>query len=91
MNHQRLRLVVCGGGNGAHTFSCLASSRPNTEVRVLTLFDNEADRWTVKLKKEDMILTVYNSDETTTILKTRPSLVTKNPRLAMENSYQTTV
>lgn len=84
MNHQRLRLVVCGGGNGAHTFSCLASSRPNTEVRVLTLFDNEADRWTDKLKKEDMILTVYNSDETTTILKTRPSLVTKNPRLAME-------
>ncbi|KAL5022571.1 hypothetical protein ScPMuIL_001726 [Solemya velum] len=82
MDSERLRLVVCGGGNGAHTFSCLASSRPNTEVRVLTLFDDEAERWTERLDQEEMVLTVCNSDGSTTALKSRPSLVTNDPKAA---------
>jgi hypothetical protein len=31
------KILICGGGNGAHCLSTLAASRENLEVNVLTL------------------------------------------------------
>ena len=33
-----VKLLICGGGNGAHVYSGVASSQPGCEVRVLTLY-----------------------------------------------------
>jgi len=41
----KLNVLICGGGNGAHVYAGLASSRENTEVTVFTLFADEAQRW----------------------------------------------
>lgn len=81
-----LRVVVCGGGNGAHTITGLASSRPDTLVRVLTLFGNEADTWTQKLEEEPLLVTVCNSDNSETTITSRPALVTKDPAKALDRA-----
>jgi ketopantoate reductase len=43
---ERLSVCICGGGNGAHILAGLAASRPGVESRVLTLYGDEAERWT---------------------------------------------
>ncbi|XP_064632793.1 tauropine dehydrogenase-like [Lineus longissimus] len=43
---ERLSVCICGGGNGAHILAGLAASRPGVESRVLTLYADEAERWT---------------------------------------------
>ncbi|XP_060085986.1 opine dehydrogenase-like [Ylistrum balloti] len=74
-----LKILVCGGGNGAHCMAALASSREHVEVRVLTLYKDEAERWTKALNEEDMTISITYSDEHTEDKKSRPSLVTKDP------------
>lgn len=39
----KLKVVVCGGGNGAHTFVATISSKPQFEVNWLTLFEQTID------------------------------------------------
>nr|BAF36491.1 strombine/alanopine dehydrogenase [Marphysa sanguinea] len=75
-------LVICGGGNGAHVLAGIASSNPNADVRVLTLYADEAERWTKAMEGNDFVVTVNNQDKSQTILKNKPRLVTKDPALA---------
>nr|BAF36492.1 alanopine dehydrogenase [Marphysa sanguinea] len=72
-------VVVCGGGNGAHTLAGVAASRPNTEVRVLTLFADEAERWTKAMESSDFVTNIHNHDKSITKLTNKPRLVTKDP------------
>ncbi len=44
--------VICGGGNGAHLMAGIAASQPNVEARVLTLYADEAQRWSESLPAE---------------------------------------
>lgn len=78
-----LKILVCGGGNGAHCLAALAASRPNVEVRVLTLFQDEAERWTKALEEGNMTLTIQHSQQKTEDVKSRPVLVTKDPAKAV--------
>ena len=46
-----IRVIICGGGNGAHVLAGLVSSRPNNDVTVLDVYENEAERWNAEMKK----------------------------------------
>lgn len=77
------KILICGGGNGAHCLSALAASRENLEVNVLTLFQDEAERWTKLVENENMTLSVCNKDGSQYDLHTKPSIITKNTENAM--------
>ena len=39
----KLKVLICGGGNGAHCMAGLSSSNPDIETCILTLFADEAE------------------------------------------------
>ncbi|KAK3704031.1 hypothetical protein QZH41_006180 [Actinostola sp. cb2023] len=83
MTSEPTKLVICGGGNGAHAWSGIASSQPNTEVRVLTLFQDEAQRWSDSLHKGDFTVSLYRDEKVYAQLQSKPKLVTKKPEEAV--------
>lgn len=78
----KLKVLVCGGGNGAHCLAGLSASNPDVETRVLTLFADEAERWSKILQDNDLIVTMVNSDGSSREIKSKPTLVTKDPKEA---------
>ena len=72
---------ICGGGNGAHVMAGIAAAQPDTEARVITLFADEAERWT-KNMSDGFSVIVHNGDDKKT-LSAKPALVTKKPEEAM--------
>ena len=75
-----VKVLICGGGNGAHVLAGIASSQPGVEeARVFTLFADEAERWTNAMKDNEFILTIHGSGPEPVYTKTKPSLVTKDP------------
>ncbi|XP_060079252.1 octopine dehydrogenase [Ylistrum balloti] len=81
-----IKVCVCGGGNGAHTLSGLAASRDGVEVRVLTLFADEAERWTKALGGDELTVIVNEKDGTKTEVKSRPKVITKDPVVAISGA-----
>lgn len=81
-----VKVCVCGGGNGAHTLSGLAASRAGVEVRVLTLFADEAERWTKALDSGDLTVVVNEKDGTQTEVTSRPKVITKDPQVAISGA-----
>ncbi|XP_060072885.1 opine dehydrogenase-like [Ylistrum balloti] len=79
MSISPLKVVVCGGGNGAHVFSTLASTRADTHVSVLTIFEDEAERWTQTMKSDMVVSFPAESIQ----LKSKPSLITKDPAVVI--------
>lgn len=77
------RILVCGGGNGAHCLSTLAASQKNSEVQVLTLFQDEAERWAKQLEDSDVKLTITDLDGSQQDLFAKPILITKDSEKAM--------
>lgn len=73
-------VVICGGGNGAHVAAGIAAAQAGVEARVLTLFADEAERWT-KLMSNGGKFTVtrVGRDE----LKGNPAIVSKDPAAVM--------
>lgn len=78
------RILVCGGGNGAHCLAALAASRPNLEVNVLTLFQDEAERWSKILEGANIKLSITNNDGSQTEISSKPFVVTKDPEKALQ-------
>lgn len=78
----KLKVLVCGGGNGAHCLAGLSASNPDVETRVLTLFADEAERWSKILQINDLTVTMVNSDGSSGEIKSKPTLVTKDPKEA---------
>ena len=79
------RILVCGGGNGAHTLAGLASALKNVEVNVLTLYADEAQRWTNALGADKIVIDVHYNDGTQGELSGKPRIITNDPGVAMEN------
>ncbi|CAH1785598.1 unnamed protein product [Owenia fusiformis] len=73
-----LKVVVCGGGNAAHTMAGLAASRQNTDVRVFDLFSDEAERWAKALGNDDLTVSVHREGKITDI-KSKPNVITNDP------------
>ena len=79
------KLLICGSGNGAHAFAGIASSLEGTEVRVLSLYQDEAERWSTAMEKNDLEVTLHRKGKEPTSIKSKPALVTKNPDDAMRD------
>jgi len=76
---ETLNVLICGGGNGAHVYAGLASSRENTSVTVFTLFADEAQRWNdLLVAGGDFCVSVCHGGEVTDV-HSKPKLVTKVP------------
>ena len=75
-------ILVCGGGHGAHVLAGLASTRPQTHVRVLTLYQDRAERWN-KAKNAGFTVCISEAGDKITQVKAKSFLVTKDPRLAI--------
>ncbi|XP_078351394.1 uncharacterized protein LOC144636134 isoform X2 [Oculina patagonica] len=80
-----IKLLICGCGNEAHAFASIASSLKGTEVRVLSLYQDEAERWSAAVEKSDLEVTLHRKGKEPTSIKSKPSLVTKNPEDAMRD------
>ena len=78
-----IKLLICGSGNGAHAFAGIASSHPGTEVRVLSLYQDEAERWSKTMETADLEITCHRRDQEPHVIKSKPSLITKNPEEAV--------
>lgn len=61
---EKIKICICGGGNGAHVMAGLAAAHARTEVQVLTLYQDEAVVWTEKMKQGDLIIARNNPDRT---------------------------
>lgn len=79
----RTKVLICGGGNGAHCLAGLSASNPENETRVLTLFADEAERWTKVLQSNDLTVTIVKNDGGSEEIKSKPTLITKNPKEAV--------
>ncbi|XP_061191441.1 opine dehydrogenase-like isoform X2 [Saccostrea echinata] len=79
----KLKVLICGGGNGAHCLAGLSASKPEHETRVLTLYADEAERWTKILQSDDLTVTIMKNDGSSDEVKSKPSLITKDPKAAV--------
>ena len=77
-----IKLLICGSGNGAHAFAGIASSHPGTEVRVLSLYQDEAERWSKTMETSDLEIVCHRRDQEPHVIRSKPSLITKNPEEA---------
>lgn len=80
----KLHILVCGGGNGAHTLAGTASSLDNVDVNVMTLFSDEAERWTKALGSDAIHVDIVHNDGSQSVKNGKPNLITKDPKAAME-------
>ncbi|XP_076437736.1 opine dehydrogenase-like isoform X2 [Babylonia areolata] len=77
-------LCICGAGNGAHVMTGLAAAHASVpEVRVLTLFQDEAERWTGKLEEEDLTIVKHHPDGNVEEIKAKPTRVTTDASKAV--------
>ena len=78
-----IKLLICGSGNGAHAFAGIASSHSGTEVRVLSLYQDEAERWSKIMQTADLEITCHRRDQEPHVIRSKPALITKNPEEAV--------
>lgn len=75
-------VLICGGGNGAHVITGLASSREAT-VRVMSLYADEATKWQKISSSNDMQIVVHGFDGCVKTIQSRPALITNDPQIAV--------
>lgn len=79
----KIILLICGSGNGAHALAAIASSQSNTEARILTLTKERAECWSESISKEDFTVTIFKDGEKSEELKTKPAMITNDPGQAV--------
>ena len=75
-------VLICGGGNGAHVMTGIASSQ-NVTVRVMSIYSDEAERWQKIISNNDMQIVVQDLDTVKKTIRSRPTLITNDPQLAV--------
>ncbi|CAC5416686.1 unnamed protein product [Mytilus coruscus] len=79
----KLKILICGGGNGAHCLAVFASQRKNIEVNILTLHEGSADLWNSSLKEGGLTISATQPDGSVENIESSPSFVTKDAAAAM--------
>ena len=51
MTDTRMRVVICGGGNGAHVLAGVVSNGNNNHVTILDVYEDEPERWNAEMKQ----------------------------------------
>ncbi|XP_048255336.1 opine dehydrogenase-like [Haliotis rufescens] len=82
----KITILVCGAGSSAQVIAGLAASRENIESRVLSLFEDEAERFTNALKEGDLTLSINEGEDEPRIIKCKPRVVTKDPSRAVKGA-----
>jgi len=77
----RLNVLICGGGNGAHTIAGLAATRQDVEVRWMSLFQDEIDRIGAAMGGEMELKTPNGS------IKAKPKLLSKDPAQVVPGAH----
>lgn len=54
--NEKLNITICGGGNGAHTFAGISSLVKSANVTVVTIYEDEAERWTAAMAKNGFLV-----------------------------------
>ena len=80
-----INLLICGGGSDAHAFAGIASSREGIEVRVLSFYQDEAERWSSALQTTSVEVELQRRGHEPMSIKSKPALITKNPDEAMRD------
>ena len=75
-----LKVTICGGGKSAHVMSVLAASQAEMEVAVLTLYKDEAERWTKAIESDNMILTIKGLNGYSRDVQAKPGIVSNDPK-----------
>ncbi|KAK3585006.1 hypothetical protein CHS0354_024920 [Potamilus streckersoni] len=83
MSLPTIKILVCGGGNGAHTLAGTAAAISNVEVRIITLFADEAERWSKILESNDLVVSITYNNGTASEIRSKPKFVTKDPAIAV--------
>ena len=76
-------MLICGGGNSAHTLAAMSAATTNMEVRVMTLFADEAERWAKLLENADISVDVTYNDSSKSTVHGKPKLITNDPAIAV--------
>ncbi|XP_068728152.1 tauropine dehydrogenase-like isoform X2 [Montipora capricornis] len=71
------KLLICGSDAGAHVLAGIASSKEGTSVRVLCLDNDVAQQWNIEV--------TFPSTETPSRISSKPSLITKSERDALQD------
>ena len=82
-SHTVVKLLISGCETEARAFAAIASSLKDTEVRVLCLHQDEAERCTAAMKELNVTLH-WNGEEPTSITS-QPALVTNKPEDAIRD------
>ncbi|OPL20990.1 octopine dehydrogenase, partial [Mytilus galloprovincialis] len=80
----KLKILICGGGNGAHCLSVFASQRKNIEVNILTLHEGSAYLWNNSLKEGCLTISATQPDGSEETIESSPSFVTNDAAAAMD-------
>lgn len=80
-----LKVTVCGGGKSAHVMAVLAASQVEMEVTVLTMYKDEAEKWSKAIENDNMTLTI-NGPELSRDVKAKPGLVSNDPKAVVPGS-----
>ena len=77
-------MLICGSGDGAHALAGIASSLRGTDVQVLNLYNNEAERWDAAIQQNEFDVTVRGNGEDPIHILSKPALLTET----LENSIR---
>ena len=69
--------MICGGEVGAQVFSGIAFSQKDTDVRILSLKEDDAKRWKTALQQKQLEVIFRCKGEETFRIVSKPALVTK--------------
>ncbi|PVD32108.1 hypothetical protein C0Q70_07536 [Pomacea canaliculata] len=72
----RLKVCICGGGNGAHALAGLAAAHAQFESRVLTLYQDEASRWRKMMADDGFVISIKKPEGGNDQIRVRPFHVT---------------
>ena len=70
-------MLICGSGNGAHALAGIASSLKGTDVRVLNIYNYEAERWSAATQQKEFDVTVHCNGEEPKHILSKPALLTE--------------
>ena len=72
-------MLICGSGNGAHVLAGIASSLKGTDVRVLNLYNDEAEHWSAAIQQKEFDVTVHSIGEEPKHILSKPARLKEEP------------
>jgi NAD/NADP octopine/nopaline dehydrogenase, alpha-helical domain len=82
----RIRVLICGTGSGAHALAGILSTRVNVEVVVLALNAGKVRRWQGLMQHDSLTITARQTDGDWTEHKAEPFMITDLPQEAARGS-----